>query len=151
MDVSEVRVTLVGDGGQEGLLAYCTVSFDRVFVVHDIKLVRLGDRHLVSMPSRKITAHCPQCREQNHIRAEYCNRCGEKLDRPKIPRISPGLESRLDKDRPRDAVYHIDVAHPISREFRTNIERLVVEEYRRERERVAPPRQQLLRPVPIGA
>ena len=80
---------------------------------------------ILAMPSRKITAHCPQCREQNHIRAEYCNRCGEKLDRPKIPRISPGLESRLDKDRPRDAVYHIDVAHPISREFRTNIERLV--------------------------
>jgi stage V sporulation protein G len=50
MKITEVRIFLKGE---EKLKAYAAVTFDEVFVVHNLRIV-LGDKGLmVCMPSRK--------------------------------------------------------------------------------------------------
>ncbi|AFV13000.1 stage V sporulation protein G [Thermacetogenium phaeum DSM 12270] len=55
MQVTEVRIRKVGQDGSK-MKAVCSVTFDNVFVVHDIKVVE-GERGLfVAMPSRRTPA-----------------------------------------------------------------------------------------------
>mgnify|MGYP000869328394 CR=1 FL=1 len=55
MQVTEVRIRKVGQDGSR-MKAVCSVTFDDVFVVHDIKIVE-GERGLfIAMPSRKTPA-----------------------------------------------------------------------------------------------
>lgn len=52
MRVTEVRIRKVNQDGNR-MKAVCSVTFDDVFVVHDIKVVE-GDRGMfIAMPSRK--------------------------------------------------------------------------------------------------
>jgi len=130
MRVSDVRITLAGErGDRDGLLAYCTISFDSVFVVHDIKLVQIGGRRMVSMPSRRISGHCGNCRESNHIRARYCNRCGKPFAAPLLPGNDPVIDRRLKPSKSGAARYFVDVAHPINHKFRADVEAAVFDAY----------------------
>jgi stage V sporulation protein G len=55
VQVTEVRIRKVGQDGSK-MKAVCSVTFDNVFVVHDIKVVE-GERGLfVAMPSRRTPA-----------------------------------------------------------------------------------------------
>jgi len=55
VQVTEVRIRKVGQDGSK-MKAVCSVIFDNVFVVHDIKVVE-GERGLfVAMPSRRTPA-----------------------------------------------------------------------------------------------
>ena len=52
MVISEIRVKLVEDS-DEKLQAFCTITFDREFVVRDLKII-LGNAGLfVAMPSKR--------------------------------------------------------------------------------------------------
>lgn len=120
MEVSSIRVKLVDDTSDR-LRAVCSVTFDEVFVIRDVKVVDGTSGLFVAMPSRKLSANCPKCRYKNHLKARYCNDCGTRLPHHEIPDDSAG-RSRL----------HRDVAHPITPEFRAFLQETVIAAYEEE-------------------
>ncbi len=120
MEITEVRIKLVDEPG-ERLKAFCSITLDDCFVVRDLKIIEGHQGLFVAMPSRRLTAHCPNCRTKNPLRASYCNQCGIRLREPPIPRDSQGRE-RL----------YADIAHPINSTCREMIQRKVIEAFRQE-------------------
>ena len=123
MEVTEVRVKLIEEGSDR-LKAFCSITFDHCFVIRDLKIIEGSRGPFVAMPSRKLTSHCPKCRNKNHLRAGFCNQCGSELDR-----------DRIDRDEEGRAKLHADIAHPINSVCREMIQSRVVEEFHREIER----------------
>lgn len=126
-----------GGGHASRLRAFCSLTFDDTFVVRDVKLIEGNDGLFLAMPSRKLSDHCPTCREKNHLRARFCNQCGARLDehrhaggghRPAGASAAAGHGAARPK-------LHADVAHPINARCRREIERRAVEAYWREVER----------------
>ncbi len=117
---------LAGTGSR--LRAFCSLTFDGTFVIRDVKLIEGNDGLFLAMPSRKLSDHCPCCAEKNHLRARFCNQCGERLneDRHQQNRSGNGFQ------RPK---LHADIAHPINVESRRAIEDQVLEAYVQEVER----------------
>ncbi len=110
MRITEVRVTLAG-ATNDRLRAFCSITLDDEFVVRDLRVIETGDSYFVAMPNRKVTDRCSQCKSANHLRAKYCNHCGHRLP--------PGrdLDDATSKDR-----LHIDIAHPINADTRSQIQ-----------------------------
>ncbi|MEA3306405.1 MAG: septation regulator SpoVG [Elusimicrobiota bacterium] len=79
MDITEIRIHL---RSEERLKAFATVTFDNVFVVHNMKVINGNKGLIVCMPSRKI----------------------------------------------KDGTYK-DIAHPITNDFRTSLEELILKAY----------------------
>lgn len=82
-------------------LAFLEIIFDRCFAVHDCRIIASREDTFLSMPSRKMTEHCPDCNHRNHVQANFCNHCGGSLKRQ--PGNGEG-NSRI----------FMDVAHPIT-------------------------------------
>mgnify|MGYP001081656569 CR=1 FL=1 len=116
MNITEVRVKLLG-GRSDRLRAFCSITINDEFVVHDLRVIEGRKGMFVAMPSRKLSDGCPRCGGKNHLRAKFCSDCGEKLD-----------ENRA-KDHDK---FHVDVAHPILPACRDMIQSVVLEAYRRE-------------------
>ncbi|MGE3803449.1 MAG: septation protein SpoVG family protein [Gemmataceae bacterium] len=127
MVITEVRIKLMEDNN-ERLLAFCSVTFDDAFVVRDLKIIEGTKGSFVAMPSRKLTDRCPQCGYKNHLRARFCNQCGQKLD-----------EDRATRDADGRAKLHADIAHPINSACREIIQNAVLKAYQEERERSKQP------------
>ena len=122
MDISDVRIKLVSDSSDR-LKAFCSVTLEEEFVVRDIKIVEGSNGLFVAMPSRKLSASCPECRHKNPLRARYCSDCGAGL---------PSQEVQTD-DAGRAKLYR-DIAHPITPAFREKLQTRVVEAYQDELE-----------------
>ena len=120
MQITEIRVKLLNEGADH-LKAYCSVTFDDQFVVRDVKIIEGGKGMFVAMPSRKLTDRCNKCRGKNHLRARYCNECGNRLSDHRVS-LDDGGRERL----------HADVAHPITVECRQILEASVLDAYREE-------------------
>ncbi len=127
MEITEVRIKLMDEGG-ERLQAFCSITFDDSFVIRDLKIIEGTNGPFVAMPSRKLTAHCPQCGSKNHLRAAYCNHCGGRLK-----------EDRFAKDEDGRAKLYADIAHPINSACREMIQERVIREYQKEIERAKLP------------
>ncbi|MDX1965387.1 MAG: SpoVG family protein [Pirellulales bacterium] len=127
MDITEVRIKLTEDSS-ERLQAFCSITFDHCFVIRDLKIIEGTNGPFVAMPSRKLTAHCPQCGCKNHLRAGYCNQCGMRLP-----------PDRVVKDEDGRAKLYADIAHPINSVCREMIQEKVVAEYYLELERAKQP------------
>ena len=127
MEITEVRVKLMEEPG-ERLQAFCSITFDDAFVVRDLKIIEGATGPFVAMPSRKLTAHCPQCGCKNHLRAGYCNQCGARLK-----------EQHTVKDDEGRAKLYADIAHPINSSCREMIQHRVIEAFTKERERAQMP------------
>ncbi len=127
MDITEVRIKLMEDNN-ERLLAFCSVTFDDAFVVRDLKVIEGAKGSFVAMPSRKLTDRCPQCGSKNHLRARFCNQCGQKLD-----------EDRATRDADGRAKLHADIAHPINSACREVIQTAILKSYQEEKERSKQP------------
>ena len=127
MEVTEVRIKLIEEGSDR-LKAFCSITFDHCFVIQDLKIFEGAHGPFVAMPSRKLTAHCPQCRSKNHLRASYCNQCGSELNK-----------DRVDRDEDGRAKLHADIAHPINSACREIIQSRVVEEFYQEIKRSQQP------------
>ena len=123
MVISEVRIKLMEDNN-ERLLAFCSVTFDDMFVVRDLKIIEGSKGSFVAMPSRKLTDRCLQCGSKNHLRARFCNQCGSKLD-----------EDRAIRDADGRAKLHADIAHPINSACREKIQSAILKSYLVEKER----------------
>src|ERR1700676_3652113 len=120
VEITEVRIKLLEDGG-ERLQAFCSITFDNCFVIRDLKIIDGANGPFVAMPSRKLTAHCPQCGCKNHLRAAHCNQCGGRL-----------ADDRLVKDEDGRAKLYADIAHPINSSCREMIQDRVIREFRLE-------------------
>lgn len=123
MEITEVRVKLMEESG-ERLQAFCSITFDDAFVVRDLKIIEGASGPFVAMPSRKLTAHCPQCGYKNHLRASYCNQCGARL-----------REQSAGSDDEGRAKLYADIAHPINSACREMIQQRVIAAYEEERRR----------------
>jgi stage V sporulation protein G len=122
MEISDIRVKLIEEPNDR-LKAVCSITLGEVFVVRDLKVVDGTSGLFVAMPSRKLTAHCPRCRNKNHLRARFCNECGSKLPPPRMSGDSEG-RTKL----------HRDIAHPINTEFRELVQERVIQAFHDELE-----------------
>src|SRR6202790_3649330 len=120
VEITEVRIKLLEDGG-ERLQAFCSITFDNCFVIRDLKIIDGANGPFVAMPSRKLTAHCPQCGCKNHLRAAHCNQCGGPLS-----------DDRLVEDEDGRAKLYDDIAHPINSACREMIQDRVIREFQTE-------------------
>lgn len=127
MEITEVRVKLMDEPG-ERLQAFCSITFDDAFVIRDLKIIEGGTGPFVAMPSRKLTAHCPQCGCKNHLRAAYCNQCGARQ-----------REQSAGKDEEGRAKLYADIAHPINSTCREMIQQRVIQAYGEEKARAKLP------------
>ncbi len=127
MEITEVRVKLMDEPG-ERLKAFCSITFDDCFVVRDLKIIEGASGPFVAMPSRKLTAHCPNCRAKNHLRAVYCNQCGVRLK-----------ENQAVKDEEGRAKLYADIAHPINSVCREMIQGRVIRAFEEELEKAQLP------------
>jgi stage V sporulation protein G len=120
VEITEVRIKLMEDPS-ERLQAFCSITFDDCFVIRDLKIIEGSNGPFVAMPSRKLTAHCPQCGCKNHLRAAYCNQCGLRLK-----------EDRATRDEDGRAKLYADIAHPINSGCREMIQLKVIDAFQHE-------------------
>ena len=127
MEITEVRIKLMEEPG-ERLKAFCSITFDDCFVVRDLKIIEGANGPFVAMPSRKLTAHCPNCRCKNHLRAGFCNQCGTRL-----------RENQALRDEEGRAKLYADIAHPINSACRELIQQRVIVAFDDEKVRARQP------------
>jgi stage V sporulation protein G len=127
VEITEVRIKLMEESG-ERLQAFCSITFDNCFVIRDLKIIEGANGPFVAMPSRKLTAHCPQCGCKNHLKAAHCNQCGLRLK-----------DDRAVKDEDGRTKLYADIAHPINSACREMIQERVIGEFRQELERAKLP------------
>lgn len=127
MEITEVRVKLVRNK-DDRLKAFCSITLDNEFVIRDIKIIEGTDGYFVAMPSRKMSDHCKKCGGKNHLRAKFCNNCGDALP-----------ENRTRKDPQGRMKLHADIAHPINAKCRHRIQQKVVVMFKEELERSKQP------------
>ena len=130
MEITEVRIKLMEDnsGSNERLQAFCSITFDDMFVIRDLKIIEGAKGFFVAMPSRKLTDRCSHCGTKNHLRSRFCNHCGSRLD-----------ENRALRDAEGRAKLHADIAHPINSACREKIQGAVLTAYAEELERAKQP------------
>ena len=117
MEITEVRIKLMEEPS-ERLKAFCSITLDDAFVIRDLKIIEGTSGPFVAMPSRKLTSHCLYCGCKNHLRAGYCNQCGQELRKSFVERDDGG----------RTKLY-ADIAHPINSSCREMIQQRVVKAY----------------------
>jgi stage V sporulation protein G len=115
--ITEVRIKLVEENS-ERLLAFCSITLDKAFVVRDLKIIEGTKGIFIAMPSRKLTDRCPRCGSKNHLRARFCNNCGLHMDENRAPRDADGR-----------AKLHADIAHPINSKMRQRMQAVIVRAY----------------------
>jgi stage V sporulation protein G len=121
--ITEVRIKLVEENN-ERLMAFCSITLDNAFVIRDLKIIEGTKGLFVAMPSRKLTDRCPRCGSKNHLRARYCNSCGNHLDENRAPRDHDGR-----------AKLHADIAHPINSACREVMQMAIIKSFQDEKER----------------
>jgi stage V sporulation protein G len=127
VEITEVRIKLTEDNS-ERLQGFCSITIDHCFVVRDLKIIEGANGPFVAMPSRKLTAHCPKCNCKNHLRAAYCNQCGQRL-----------RDDRAAKDEDGRTRLYADIAHPINAACREMIQEKVIQAFREELEQAKLP------------
>ncbi len=109
------------ENSEDRLRGFCSITFDDCFVVRDLKIIEGNNGPFVAMPSRKLTGHCHKCRSKNHLRARFCNQCGNRLRNDSVSQDSTG-RARL----------YADIAHPVNASCREMIQNRVIEEFQKE-------------------
>jgi len=123
LNITEVRVKLMHHRSDR-LRAFCSITIDDDFVVHDLRVIEGRKGYFVAMPSRKLSTGCPRCSAKNPIRAKFCSDCGARLPEEQ----DASAEQAHDK-------LHVDVAHPINTACREMLQEEVLVAYREELER----------------
>ena len=131
MKITEVRIFQKEDDDKK-LRAFATITFDDCFVVRDIKVIEGSKGCFVAMPSRRLREHCPRCRHRNVVHSRYCNQCGANLESSGSWKSKPEREDDALHVRSRQSE-HRDIAHPITAEFREEIQNAVLAAYEKEK------------------
>ena len=53
MEISSVRIKR-NNNHNDALLGVASVEFDNCFIIHDIKLIQLKDKRIISFPNKKV-------------------------------------------------------------------------------------------------
>jgi stage V sporulation protein G len=131
MEINEVRIFLK-EGQDRKLKAYATLTFDKVFVVRNVKVIEGTKGLFVAMPSRRLKESCPKCNFKNAVRSKYCNQCGTQLPQYVEPKpVTPADNLQRQSE-------HRDIAHPITTEFREYIQKKVLAAYEAEMKTPSP-------------
>jgi stage V sporulation protein G len=101
------------------LRAFCSVTIDDDFVVHDLRVIEGRKGFFVAMPSRKLADNCPRCGSKNELRSKFCSECGARLEE--------GRQKAVKRDK-----VHVDVAHPINTVCREMLQQRVLAAYQEE-------------------
>ena len=118
MEITEVRIKLMEEPS-ERLQAFCSITFDNCFVIRDLKIIEGTNGPFVAMPSRKLTAHCPQLRLQEPpARAATATSAAAGWTRTGAVKDADGR-----------AKLYADIAHPINSACREMIQDRVIEEF----------------------
>ena len=129
MEITEVRIFLK-EGQDRKLKAYATLTFDRAFVVRNVKIIEGTKGLFVAMPSRRLKESCPKCNFKNVVRSKYCNQCASSLPQhSQPPSAGPGQDPSQRQSE------HRDIAHPITSDFREYIQKKVLDAYEEEKKR----------------
>ena len=123
MNITEVRVKLMHHRSDR-LRAFCSVTIDNDFVVHDLRVIEGRKGFFVAMPSRKLTDNCPRCGAKNELKAKFCSDCGNALDEARADRMAAARDK-----------LHVDVAHPINTACREMLQATVLAAYQEEEKR----------------
>ena len=118
MNITEVRVKLMRNRSDR-LRAFCSITIDDDFVVHDLRVIEGRKGFFVAMPSRKLADNCPRCGSKNELRSKFCSDCGAKLEE--------GRQKAVKRDK-----VHVDVAHPINTVCREMLQERVLAAYQEE-------------------
>ncbi len=118
MNITEVRVKLMRNRSDR-LRAFCSITIDDDFVVHDLRVIEGRKGFFVAMPSRKLADNCPRCGSKNELRSKFCSDCGARL--------AEGRQKSVKRDK-----VHVDVAHPINTECREMLQEKVLAAYQEE-------------------
>ena len=120
MELTEIRIKLINDKADK-LRAFASITVDNTIVIRDLKLIEGANGLFVAMPSRKLCDRCPACAGKNHLRARFCNDCGQRLR---------DYRGRMDeRGRPR---LYADIAHPINQDARDHVQGSVINAYKEE-------------------
>lgn len=125
MEITEIRIKLM-EASEDRLRGFCSITIENAFVIRDLKIIDGSNGPFVAMPSRKLTGNCQRCRYKNHLRSNYCNHCGTKLQHDDAGYATP---QKL----------YADVAHPINSECREEIQQAVLAELEAELARCEQP------------
>ncbi len=126
MEISEVRVKLVSNS-KERLRAFCSITIENEFVIRDLKIIDGLNGTFVAMPSRKLADRCPKCGYKNHLRAHFCNECGQELGEQRGKRAT------------KRGKLHADIAHPINADCRERVQNIVIGAFEEELEKSKQP------------
>lgn len=128
MEINEVRIFLK-EGQDKKLKAYATLTFDKSFVVRNVKVIEGTKGLFVAMPSRRLKESCPKCHFKNVVRSKFCNQCGASL--PPHVEQKPVMQG---ENRERQSE-HRDIAHPITSDFREYIQKKVLAAFEEEKKK----------------
>ena len=148
MEITEVRValreSLTPSGaaearpGERRLKGYATVTFDRCFVVRNIKIIDGKNGLFVAMPSQKPKVVCTRCHAKVDAGGRCCVQCGAPLSRPAEPPHGAETRTGSESGEGTETQTHRDIAHPITVEFRQYLEEKVLAAYEAERAKNLP-------------
>jgi DNA-binding cell septation regulator SpoVG len=120
----DLRITLVQvvvlPPGEQPLCGYCSVTLNECFVINDLRVLLGPDRLFVGMPSHRQTLLCQKCGHRSQDQARSCNACGAPLCEP----APGGAGAAAAVER-----VPVDIAHPLTSEFRQRLEDAVIAEY----------------------
>ena len=128
MEITEVRIFLK-EGQDRKLKAYATLTFDKAFVVRNVKVIEGTKGLFVAMPSRRLKESCPKCNFKNVVRSKHCNQCGAQLP-AYVESKQPAVHAHGDNLQRQSE--HRDIAHPITSDFREHIQKKVLAAYEAE-------------------
>ena len=130
MEITDIRIFLRDTSGDSKLKAYVTLTFDRCFVVRNVKVIEGTKGLFVAMPSERAKEQCPKCGFRNAVRSRFCNQCGGALNAvaPALKEPEHGAEGHSE-----GSAEHRDIAHPITMECRDYIQKKILEAYEAER------------------
>jgi stage V sporulation protein G len=117
MRITEIRIKLL-QNARDKLRGFASVTVEDCVVLRDVKIIDGHKGLFVAMPSRKLCDRCPSCSGKNHIRARFCNDCGERLGEER-----GGLDER---GRPR---LYADICHPINQDARERVQSAILRAY----------------------
>ncbi len=130
MEITEVRIKLMEDP-HDKLQAFCSITLDACFVIRDLKIIQGTKGPFVAMPSRKLMDRCGKCKTKNHLRSNYCNQCGAKLQADRSDKTQEFKSQESHSSDGRVKLY-ADIAHPINSECREDIQSFVIEAFEKE-------------------
>lgn len=116
LEITDIRmVREEKNSSRNAVIAYVTITLNDQFLIKNIRLIRHSDRLVIGMPNREKIRDCPHCSIRNAQSNRYCHQCGTPLEKVKI-----------------DYSAYVDIVHPTKQTFREYLERVIIEEYKRQ-------------------